>query len=286
MTNQLTIYAVSAESQEDAVKRITASLQTDGLLPQAEIKFVQPTDFEKTDCFKEARKRPNLIATYYRLRDHKEVGNSSITNPELIEQGALLFERIIEPRGVLHEYLHCLAVRSNPGIELRSEYSRVAPQLDVSIGKESRQLAEVIIHLPEDASVEKQIVAYAAEDERKLGVSAESYVRNIFDTLTSHLKVVQGREGDSSYKIREQTGMHRLSGCFKSVSFSEIASRIQSAKLSADFIELSKGFRASIDLVGVDINGLWNLTKRPTIRPWVDECASTLTRIARSARMR
>jgi hypothetical protein len=277
---------VSAESQEDAVKRITASLQTDGLLPQAEIKFVQPADFEKTDCFKEARKRPNLIATYYRLRNHKEIGNSSITNPELIEQGALLFERTIEPRGVLHEYLHCLAVRSNSGIELRSEYSRVAPQLDVSIGKESRQLAEVIIHLPEDASVEKQIVAYAAEDERKLGVSAEGYVKNIFDPLTSPLKVVQGREGDSSYKIREQTGMHRLSGCFKSVSFSEIASGIQSAKLPADFIELSKGFRASIDLVGVDINGLWNLTKRPTIRPWVDQCASTLTRIARSARMR
>ncbi|MGA3109050.1 MAG: hypothetical protein ABSD99_06285 [Candidatus Bathyarchaeia archaeon] len=285
MTNQLIIYAVSAESQEDAVKRITASLQTDGLLPQAEIKFVQPADFEKTDCFKEARKRPNLIATYYRLRDHKEIGNSSITT-ELIEQGVLLFERTIEPRGVLHEYLHCLAVRSNPGIELRSEYSRVAPQLDVSIGKESRQLAEVIILLPEDASIEKQIVAYAAEDERKLGVSAEGYVKNMFDTFTSHLKVVQEREGDSSYKIREQTGMHRLSGCFKSVSFSEIASGIQSAQLSADFIELSKGFRASIDLVGVDINGLWNLTKRPTIRPWVDECASTLTRIARSARMR
>ena len=257
-------------------------------MAQADVRIVVPAEFENTECFKQIKGIPRLQENYKRLRDGREQAILSITDPALNEQAVLLFQPDPpDKRALLHEFGHCTAVKTDLGTELRSEYDHVAADLDRAIGIQySRTLAEIIVLLPEDAWVEKQIVQYSAQDEKNLGISVNQYLENALGLFSDSFKVIPEGDFVSQEWKRVQAALLRLEHCLKCILFAEIAKDYsQSDDLGNRFLQLSKKFRDSTVLAGVSVDGLWKLSKRADMSPWVTRCAVTLKRVVRSARI-
>lgn len=208
--------------------------------------------------------------------------NMAITDPELNEQAILLFATQIDQRAVLHEFGRCTAVKTSEGIELRSQYKLVEGYLDKTITEVyPRDLAESIIHLPEDAGIEHQIVEYATKDKNNLGMSADDYLEGALNTFLNSLRTIQRDENGD----RVQTAVERIYNCLKCIIFAEIAKKFTPGTLDGRFMDLSKRFQSDcIDLAGIDAHNLWS--KRTTIKQWVGQCTITLTTITASTRRR
>jgi hypothetical protein len=281
------IFVVAEKSKQAYVSSVIDSLRNHVFLAQTDIRIVTPDEFEDTDCFKQIKGTIRLQENYKRLRSGKEKANLSLVDPTLNEQAVLLFAPgVPEKRTLLHEFGHCTAVKSRLGIDLRSEYGRVADYLDKAIGIQfSRTLAEVIILQPEEAWIERQIVEFAAHDEDALGITVTQYLENALELFSEAFKVLSPWDFAKEDWKRAQTALQRVEYCLKCILFSEIAEDTGLADLKIKFLELAKKFRDSPILVGISLDGLWSLTKGNSMKQWVDRCSSMLIRVVRSARM-
>ena len=134
MSDQQVIYVVTVESEQDHVKQLVDPLRVHEFFSHTDVRFVSPSQLGETTCFKQIENSPVLMSTYKRLLAGREQSNLSITTPELNEQAVLLFDlRMISRRVVLHEFGHCAAVKTTMGTELRSEYQRVASDLNGAV---------------------------------------------------------------------------------------------------------------------------------------------------------
>ena len=284
----MTIYVVVKESQHLEVSSIMDSLRDHRFLAQANVRIVTSAEFENTECFKQIKGIPRLQENYKRLTDGREQAILSVTDPALNEQAVLLFRLgLPDKRALLHEFGHCTAVKTDLGIQLRSEYDRVSTDLDRALGIQySRTLAEIIILLPEDAWVEKQIAEYSAQDEKNLGISVNQYLENALGLFSDSLKMMPEGDFASQEWKRVQAALQRLEYSLKCILFAEIANDYsESDNLGNRFLQLSNKFRESTVLAGVPVEGLWGFSKSTNMRPWVTECARTVKRVASSARM-
>lgn len=150
---------MTAELERERVRKIVESLnkhESLEFISETDVRFISPSELEDTICFKQIQENSMLLSTWRRITTGRERSNLSITTPELNEQAVLLFDLgRNDPRAILHEFGHCSAVKTGMGAELKSEYQRVSRDLDRVIGTGyPRQLAEGIIHLPEDGWIE------------------------------------------------------------------------------------------------------------------------------------
>jgi hypothetical protein len=206
----------------------------------------------------------------------------SLTDPKLNEQAVLLFAPQIKRTAVLHEFGHCTGAKTKQGTELRAQYKLYEDDLDEAISEVyPRHLAEAIIHLPEDAWIEEQIVKYATEDENNLCTSPHDYLANALTIFSSSLQAIQQNELGDPVRYAIQ----RFYQCLNCIIFAEISNNLaSSANLKTKFIDLAKRFQSDcVALAGVDVYGIWNLRKR-SMKAWVHESASILIIIVKVAR--
>src|SRR5208282_1870113 len=171
------------------------------IVHDSNVKVVTFSEFEKTRCFQEI-KGTRLEGNYTRVKDGSDKTPCSLPDACPDEQ-AIFVGDPKNKRALLHEFLHCVAVKTTTGKELRKYYGVVVPDLDRVINSPvSRSLAEQVILAPEDCWVERQIIEFAASSDGELNVSAKQYLQNAFQGMSGSLDTVAKGALSSDYACR------------------------------------------------------------------------------------